>query len=598
MADRIRHAGSTALTGRRSGPSAASGARWCLLLLALSSTFVWASQALAIPQPITIEAGRDGNTVRWKSNTSTEWGYKVAISNGPKCNPDVGCRKTQYAEVQRTADPQEFTVYLQNLEPGLGASATAPVYVGIGIEQERNTNPVAYAEQEVAVFPLDEGLTGFPAPRSMWTEGDALFWEGPGTPWGYTIAFSNDPRCGEHCRTTKSVQVPAGINPQAYLACTANIPLSPIPNPVYVGIGALAAPGTNPPSYTGNEVAITPQPCPPPTVLGGAASAISQSTAILNATVNPNGTEATDCHFEYGTSTAYGASAPCSSLPGSGLTATAVSAQLVGLAAGTTYHFRIVATGTGGGTSYGNDQTLSTVPSSPPIVLPPVNLLAPSISGKTVAGYSLTSSPGTWEHGPTSYGYQWQRCNAAGGACENIRGAVEPSLALTTADIGHRLRVAVVAGNAGGSASAFSQLSPAVGSKVEAKIEWTFNWFSKYTVVEAFEVTAIPLGGVVEVICNGKGCPFKATKLTPPATRAKCRSRHCPSNNSNASPSRLSLGPLFKRRHLRPGTVITVRVLKEGWVGRTFAFTVMANHRPKHSSSCLAPGSKQPGQGC
>ncbi len=59
-----------------------------------------------------------------------------------------------------------------------------------------------------------------------------------------------------------------------------------------------------------------------------AASSITQTTANLSATVNPNGGEVSDCKFEYGTTTAYGSSAPCSFLPGSGRSAVAVSAAL------------------------------------------------------------------------------------------------------------------------------------------------------------------------------------------------------------------------------------------------------------------------------
>ena len=55
-----------------------------------------------------------------------------------------------------------------------------------------------------------------------------------------------------------------------------------------------------------------------PAVETGAASSSAQTTATLNATVNPNEGTVSDCHFEYGTSTSYGSSAPCASLPGSG----------------------------------------------------------------------------------------------------------------------------------------------------------------------------------------------------------------------------------------------------------------------------------------
>src|SRR5439155_26712220 len=55
-----------------------------------------------------------------------------------------------------------------------------------------------------------------------------------------------------------------------------------------------------------------------PTVLTAAASSITQPAATLNAPVNPNEGAVGECKFEYGTTTSYGSSAPCSALPGSG----------------------------------------------------------------------------------------------------------------------------------------------------------------------------------------------------------------------------------------------------------------------------------------
>jgi len=98
----------------------------------------------------------------------------------------------------------------------------------------------------------------------------------------------------------------------------------------------------------------------PPTVKTEPAGFITQKSAAMNATVNPNGSEVTDCHFEYGTTMAYGKTAPCDTAPGSGASSVSVSAAITGLTANTTYHFRISATNSGG-TGTGLDREFKTV---------------------------------------------------------------------------------------------------------------------------------------------------------------------------------------------------------------------------------------------
>ncbi len=98
----------------------------------------------------------------------------------------------------------------------------------------------------------------------------------------------------------------------------------------------------------------------PPTVKAEPVTEIAPTSAVLNATVNPNGGTVSECKFEYGTTSAYGNSAECSPPPGSDKSEPEpVSASLTGLTEGTTYHYRIVAT-TAGGTSYVADQTFAT----------------------------------------------------------------------------------------------------------------------------------------------------------------------------------------------------------------------------------------------
>jgi len=96
----------------------------------------------------------------------------------------------------------------------------------------------------------------------------------------------------------------------------------------------------------------------PPVATTEAASGVSQSAATLHGKVDAEGEDA-ECEFQYGTTSAYGKSAPCSVNPVSGSSPTAVSAAISGLSAGTTYHFRVIAEN-GGGLGEGADMTLTT----------------------------------------------------------------------------------------------------------------------------------------------------------------------------------------------------------------------------------------------
>ena len=124
-----------------------------------------------------------------------------------------------------------------------------------------------------------------------------------------------------------------------------------------------------------------------PSVATGSASSVTQTAATLNATVDPNEGQLTSCELEYGTSTAYGSSAPCSPGSAGGNVVVAVSAGLAGLAPNTTYHFRIVATNAGG-TAHGSDHTFATLP------LPPaVSTGSPSAVTRTSAILSASVNP-------------------------------------------------------------------------------------------------------------------------------------------------------------------------------------------------------------
>lgn len=97
---------------------------------------------------------------------------------------------------------------------------------------------------------------------------------------------------------------------------------------------------------------------PAPTATTDAANSLTSSGATMNGTVNANSAP-TSVTFEYGLTTAYGSTVTALESPVTGTSALAVSYALTGLAANTTYHYRVVATNAGG-TTYGDDVTFAT----------------------------------------------------------------------------------------------------------------------------------------------------------------------------------------------------------------------------------------------
>jgi hypothetical protein len=98
---------------------------------------------------------------------------------------------------------------------------------------------------------------------------------------------------------------------------------------------------------------------PPPSVTTNAATGVTSWVATVHGTVSSNG-GSSDVSFEYGLSTAYGSSVPATQSPLAADAAnTAVSADLIGLNCNTTFHYRVVATNSGG-TTNGLDRTFNT----------------------------------------------------------------------------------------------------------------------------------------------------------------------------------------------------------------------------------------------
>ncbi len=82
----------------------------------------------------------------------------------------------------------------------------------------------------------------------------------------------------------------------------------------------------------------------------------------------------------------------------------------------------------------------------------PTLTTAPTISGTTTMGQTLTASDGTWS-GASSYTRFWSRCDAVGASCQPIAGQTASALTLTAADVNSTIRATIVATNSSGSTS-------------------------------------------------------------------------------------------------------------------------------------------------
>jgi hypothetical protein len=79
-------------------------------------------------------------------------------------------------------------------------------------------------------------------------------------------------------------------------------------------------------------------------------------------------------------------------------------------------------------------------------------------------GNSLYLDPGVWTQNPTSYSFQWYRCDANGDHCAEIPGATGINWTIGAADLGHTLFAATFATNASGTGVAATYLTGVVGA--------------------------------------------------------------------------------------------------------------------------------------
>jgi hypothetical protein len=91
-------------------------------------------------------------------------------------------------------------------------------------------------------------------------------------------------------------------------------------------------------------------------------------------------------------------------------------------------------------------------------IAPPVDTVAPAISGTPSPGQSLSCSTGTWTNSPAAYAYQWNRNGSP------IAGATGATYTVQGADQGHTLTCTVTASNSAGPGSPATSAGVAVAA--------------------------------------------------------------------------------------------------------------------------------------
>jgi len=185
-------------------------------------------------------------------------------------------------------------------------------------------------------------------------------------------------------------------------------------------------------SYGTDRTFTTLTPTGPPVVMTNSASLMASFSATLNGSVDPHGLTTT-VYFQYGTTTNYGLTSATQSKTGN--TYLNVTANLSGLTASTTYHFRIAATNSAG-TRYGSDRTFTTLSSTgPPVVItnPATNITTNTATlNGTVDPHGLTTTV-YFQYGTTAaYGHTSASQSKTGNLYQNVSANISGLTALTT----------------------------------------------------------------------------------------------------------------------------------------------------------------------
>ncbi len=310
----------------------------------------------------------------------------------------------------------------------IGAGEIGPQGVGLGIGVNGSTHEIYSSnfDREFAlafgVVTLPDVVTGTPATGVTRT----------------SAAVSGTVNPDETSVTTCEVEYGVTTEYGSSAPCSQSLPLegsSPVPVSVELNFSVPPASlihyrfraGNANGSNVGEDQTFFTESLPPPVVGGLPASSITQFTATLNGTLK-TGEGLLNYRFQYGATTAYGSIEP---IPDGYTPITNetvhVSQPIQGLQAGTTYHYRLIASSPGATAVKGPDETFTTLP----VPVPSVETGAASSVGVGSATLAGAVNPHGWnteylfQYGTsTAYGQSWPTVQVNMGALEGSQPVV------------------------------------------------------------------------------------------------------------------------------------------------------------------------------
>ena len=200
----------------------------------------------------------------------------------------------------------------------------------------------------------------------------------------------------------------------------------------------------------------------------------------------------------------------------------------------------------------------------------PDNTVVPAVTGPTRSGGTLTADPGAWTGtAPIGYSYRWRRCDASGANCTEMAGATDRQYTLTSADVGHTIRVEVTARNDTGATTKSSEPTGVIAATAAAGGGAT-------PVPTTPRAPATPAAPAVPSRMPSTGSTSPSAPVTP-ANAASDLSTLPGSQITSTSCAALVGGGGFRRLDFPPAGVVRMRIRADATVLPTAPVRITVN---------------------